>query len=82
MALNQYNETYAAYVARRQAELAETAIALTETIRREVYPTSGGREGFLTDPGGWIDYFNLTDDDDLATEAVGLIETETVDASD
>jgi hypothetical protein len=43
------------------------------------YDVIGGRDAFLADPGGWIAYLGLTDDDELAREAIDAIRGERED---
>jgi hypothetical protein len=46
---------------------------------RDNYAVTGGRDGFLSDPGGWMSLLDLTDDDDLALAAINIIRGESAD---
>lgn len=48
---------------------------LIDGIQSIVYPIAGGRDGFLADPGGWIDLALNEADDETAARAIELIES-------
>ncbi len=57
----------------------QTTSALADHIRRTIYPAWGGREGFLSDPGGILAYCGEDLDDDLAAAAIDLLAQEADD---
>lgn len=52
------------------------AAELADRIRA-AYRVTEGRDGFLSDPGGWIAYLGLTEDHAMAAAAIELIRAET-----
>jgi hypothetical protein len=54
----------------------EATLGLVAAIEA-AYPVIGGRDEFLADPGGWIDYLSPTEDNDVAAAAIKFIEMHT-----
>lgn len=54
--------------------------AVDDLVRRirASYAATDGRVGFLSDPGGWLAYLDLTDSDDVASAAIRVIRSDDI----